>query len=227
MISLDYSLYLVLDPELARGRPLTEVAREAIEGGVSMLQLRYKGAKAREFLELAQRIKEVSAECRIPLIINDRLDIALAAGADGVHLGQEDLPSQEARRILGSQMILGVSAGCLQEAQDAENAGASYIGLGSIFPTSSKPDAGRPIGAGVIAEVTQVVRIPVVAIGGIQVDNAEEVIQKGASGVAVISAILQAKDSKRAAQQLKMAIERARARRISAEGKQFPGQEEV
>jgi len=216
MMPLDYSLYLILDPELAPGRPLTELAREAIGGGVSMLQLRYKGAKAREFLELAHRIKGISAEFGVPLIINDRLDIALAVGADGVHLGQEDLPAQEARRILGSQMILGISAGCLKEAQEAESAGASYIGLGSIFPTSTKPDAGSPIGAEVIAEVSRAVRIPVVAIGGIQVDNAEEVIQKGASGVAVISAILQAKDSRKAAQQLKMVIERAKARKISA-----------
>jgi len=216
MMSIDYSLYLILDPELAPPRPLAELAREAIEGGVSVLQLRYKGGKSREFLKLAKRIKEISAECGIPLIINDRLDIALAAGADGVHLGQEDLPPQEARRILGSQVILGVSAASLEEAQEAEGAGASYIGLGSIFPTSSKPDAGRPIGTEIISEVSRSVRIPVVAIGGIQIDNAEEVIRKGASGVAVISAILQARDTKKAAQQLKMVIERARAERSSA-----------
>ncbi|MDH7498830.1 MAG: thiamine phosphate synthase [candidate division NC10 bacterium] len=216
MSSVDYSLYLVLDPELAPARPLTELAREAIEGGVSLLQLRYKGGKCREFLELAKRMKEISAEGRVPLIINDRLDIALAAGADGVHLGQEDLPPQEARRILGPQIILGVSAANLQEAQEAERAGASYLGLGSIFPTASKPDAGRPIGTEVIAEVSRAVHIPVVAIGGIQIDNVEEVIRKGASGVAVISALLQAPDIKKAAQQLKMAIERARAGGSSA-----------
>jgi thiamine-phosphate pyrophosphorylase len=207
---------LVLDPELAPDRPLTELAKEAIEGGVTMLQLRYKGGSGREFFAQAQKIGEITARFRIPLIINDRLDVALAANADGLHLGQDDLPAAEARRLLGSRMILGVSAGCLKEAQEAERAGAFYIGLGSIFPTASKADAGNPIGTEMIREVSQGVQIPVVAIGGIQADNAGEMIQKGASGVAVISAILQARDAKGAAQQLKSAIEKARAKAKSA-----------
>ena len=212
----DYSLYLILDPWLAPSRPLSELAEEAIEGGVSMLQLRYKGEKAREFFELAREIREVSRRHGVPLIINDRLDIALATGAGGVHVGQEDLPAGETRRILPQDMILGVSAASLEEAKEAERMGASYIGLGSIFATSSKPDAGKPIGTERIAEVSRTVEIPIVAIGGIQVANAEEVIEKGASGVAVISAILQAKDPRAAAQQLRTVIERAKGKRISA-----------
>lgn len=210
MSSPDYSLYLILDPQLTPNRPLAELAKEAIEGGVTMLQLRCKEAKPREFLELAQEIKEISAPSGVPLIINDRLDIALAAEAEGVHLGQEDLPAREARRILGPDRILGISAGCLKEAREAERIGASYVGLGSIFPTGSKADAGQPIGLEVIAQVSQSLRIPVVAIGGIHLGNVEEVIKKGASGVAVISALLQAEDLKEAAQQMKKAIARGK-----------------
>jgi len=215
LIVPDYSLYLILDPWLAPSRPLGELAEEAIEGGVSMLQLRYKGEKAREFFGLAKEIKEVSRRHGVPLIINDRLDIALATDAGGVHVGQEDLPGGEARRILPRDMILGVSAASLEDAQEAERMGASYVGLGSIFPTGSKPDAGKPIGTEIIAEVSRIVQIPIVAIGGIQVANVEEVMEKGASGVAVISAVLQAKDPKAAARHLRTIIERAKAKRIS------------
>ena len=220
----DYSLYLILDPDLAAGRPLTELAEEALEGGVTMLQLRYKGKNMREFLKLARQIRKICLPFQVPLIINDRLDIALAAGAEGAHVGQEDLPAQEARQILGPDRILGVSATCLKEAEEAERTGASYIGLGSIFPTSSKADAGRPIGAEVIAEVSRAIRIPVVAIGGIHLGNVEEVIRRGASGVAVISAIMHAQDSKEAARKMKQAIQRGR---ISVQGDRSPQQEEA
>jgi thiamine-phosphate diphosphorylase len=220
----DYSLYLILDPDLAAGRPLTELAEEALEGGVTMLQLRYKGKNMREFLKLARQIRKICLPFQVPLIINDRLDIALAAGAEGAHVGQEDLPAQEARQILGPDRILGVSATCLKEAEEAERTGASYIGLGSIFSTSSKADAGRPIGAEVIAEVSRAIRIPVVAIGGIHLGNVEEVIRRGASGVAVISAIMHAQDSKEAARKMKQAIRRGS---ISVQGDRSPQQEEA
>lgn len=220
----DYSLYLVLDPDLAAGRPLTEMAREALEGGVTMIQLRYKGSKTREFLELARQIRRICLSFGVPLIINDRLDVALAVDTEGVHVGQEDLPAQEARQILGPERILGVSATCLREAKEAEKIGASYVGLGTIFSTSSKADAGRPIGTEAIWEISQAIRIPVVAIGGIHLGNVEEVIRRGASGVAVISAIMHAKDIKEAAQQMRKAIQRGRT---SAPGDHSPQQEEV
>jgi thiamine-phosphate pyrophosphorylase len=220
----DYSLYLVLDPDLTAGRPLTQVAREALEGGVTMMQLRYKGNKTREFLELAHQIRQICLSFRVPLIVNDRLDVALAVDAEGAHVGQEDLPAREARRILGRHRILGVSATCLREAEEAEEIGASYVGLGTIFSTSSKADACRPLGVEAIGEVSQALRIPVVAIGGINLQNAEEVIRKGAAGVAVISAILHARDSKEAARQLKAAIQRGM---ISASRSHSPDQEEV
>ena len=220
----DYSLYLVLDPDLAAGRPLTELAREALKGGVTMIQLRYKGSKTREFLELARQIRRICLSFGVPLIINDRLDVALAVEAEGAHVGQEDLPAQEARQILGPDRILGVSATCLREAEEAEKIGASYVGLGSIFSTGSKADAGRPIGTEAIREVSRAIRIPVVAIGGIQLGNVEEVIRRGASGVAVISAIIHAKDTKEAAQQMRKAIQSGR---ISAPGDHSPQQEEV
>ena len=220
----DYSLYLVLDPDLAADRPLTELAKEAIQGGVTMLQLRYKGKNMREFLELARRIRQICLPCKVPFIINDRLDIALAAGAEGAHVGQEDLPAREARQILGADRILGVSATCLKEAEEAERVGASYVGLGSIFCTGSKADAGHPIGTEVITEVSKALRIPVVAIGGIHLGNVEEVIRRGASGVAVISAIMHAEDGKEAARQMKKAIQRGR---FLAQGDNSPQQEEA
>ncbi len=189
-----------------------------------MLQLRYKGKNMREFLELARRIRQICLQRKVPFIVNDRLDIALAIGAEGGHVGQEDLPAQEARQILGPGRILGVSATCLKEAEEAERVGASYIGLGSIFSTSSKADVGRPIGTEAIAEVSRAIRIPVVAIGGIHLGNVEEVIRRGASGVAVISAIMHAQDCKRAAREMKQAIQRGR---ISVQGDHSPQWEEV
>jgi thiamine-phosphate pyrophosphorylase len=214
----DYSLYLILDPELVGGRLLMEVAEEAIAGGVTAVQLRDKRGSARQFLELARRLKELTSRFHLPLIVNDRLDIALAARAEGIHLGQEDLPAAEARAIAGSGMILGVSVSCPEEAREAERSGASYVGLGSIFPTASKTDAGRPLGTDAIAAVCRAVQIPVVAIGGIGVENVAEVIARGAAGVAVISAILQAADPRRAAQELRRSIEASRAQRGMQQG---------
>jgi thiamine-phosphate diphosphorylase len=189
-----------------------------------MLQLRYKGKNMAEFLKLARQIRKICLPFQVPLIINDRLDIALAVDAEGVHVGQEDLPAHEARQILGPDRVLGVSATCLKEAEEAERVGASYIGLGSIFSTSSKADVGRPIGTEAIAEVSRAIRIPVVAIGGIHLGNVEEVIRRGAAGVAVISAIMHAQDSKEAARKMKQAIQRGR---ISVQGDRSPQQEEA
>lgn len=176
------------------GRDHIDVARAAIEGGVSIIQYRDKNASSRTLLNRAYALRKLTKESGALLIINDRIDIALAVGADGVHLGQDDLPYGDARRILGDAHIIGISATCLEEATAAAGSGADYIGLGPIFPTSSKDDAAPPIGIEGLASVRKSVDVPIVAIGGITVDNIEEVVSAGSDGIAVISAVAAAND---------------------------------
>ncbi|MDR2619062.1 MAG: thiamine phosphate synthase [Treponema sp.] len=197
------SLYLCTDRKLLFGRPLPEAVEAAIAGGVTMVQLREKDAPAREFFDIAREVLALTRSRGVPLIINDRLDIALAAGADGVHLGQSDLPCFEARRIAGKDFIIGISAHTPEGALSAQRAGADYIGSGAVFPTGSKADVGAVIGIEGIRAVADAVKIPVVGIGGINPGNAASVIAAGAAGVAVISAILSQPDIRAAALALK------------------------
>ena len=208
--NIDYSLYLVTDRELARGRSTVEVVKAAVSGGVTCIQLREKDCSTLEFIEQARAIKNFLEEREVPLIINDRLDVALAVGADGVHLGQSDMPLEMARKIAGSSMLIGISAESVQDAVEAENGGADYLGVSPIYATPTKTDTAPPLGIQGLREIKNRVKIPLVGIGGLNNSNAAEVIRNGADGVAVVSAIVAAEDPETAAMNLKQMINEAR-----------------
>jgi thiamine-phosphate pyrophosphorylase len=195
-------LHILTDKRLAKGRPHLDVVREAIEGGAPVIQFRDKEANTRQLIDIGQQLRSLTREKGVILIINDRVDIALAVEADGVHVGPEDMPVHLARKILGPYAIIGVSVGTLEEALRAEEEGASYLGVGSIFATSTKSDAGTPIGTVPLTQIKTRVKIPVIAIGGINQRNVEEVLRAGADGVAVVSAIVGAEDIKEATRSL-------------------------
>jgi thiamine-phosphate pyrophosphorylase len=203
-------LYLILDTKNLRGRNEVEVATQAIRGGVKVIQLRDKQHAKIELLEMARRLNEICAEKEVLLIINDYLDIAMACGADGVHLGQGDLPLPEARSLLSPDKIIGCSTASLSEAVRAESEGADYIAVGSIYPTPSKEDC-RLAGIETLRRIREKVSLPLIAIGGINETNAAEVTEAGADGIAVISAVLGAEDVERAARNMITKIERARS----------------
>jgi thiamine-phosphate pyrophosphorylase len=171
-----------------------ELARMALEGGARMLQLRRKNASGNELFSWAIRIQELCRQNDAIFVVNDRVDIAMAMQADGVHLGQEDLPAATARAMLGPEVLLGVSVSNVEEARRAHADGADYLGLGHIFPTVSKEKPDPPLGIAMIEPVRKAVDLPIVAIGGIDADNASEVIRAGASGLAVISAVASAEN---------------------------------
>ena len=208
--NIDYSLYLVTDRGLARGRSTVEVVKAAVSGGVTCIQLREKDCSTLEFIEQARAIKNFLEEREVPLIINDRLDVALAVGADGVHLGQKDMPLEMARKIAGSSMLIGISAESVQDAVEAENGGADYLGVSPIYATPTKTDTAPPLGIQGLREIKNRVKIPLVGIGGLNNSNAAEVIRNGADGVAVVSAIVAAEDPETAAMNLKQIINEAR-----------------
>lgn len=199
---LDYSLYLVTDRSFLKGRDLITAVLQSVAGGVTMVQLREKEANSREFYQLAVALKEALEPHDIPLIINDRLDIALAAGADGLHVGQSDLPADVARALLGKDKILGLSVGSREELREGLKAGVDYFGAGPVFATGTKDDAGAPIGIDGLDELRQETKLPIVAIGGINIDNLKEVQKTGVDGVAVVSALMGAEDIGQAAQRM-------------------------
>ena len=203
----DYSLYLVTDRTLSLGRSTVEVVRAAIRGGVSCVQLREKGCSTREFLAEARLLKARLAGTGVPLFINDRLDVALAVGADGVHLGQNDLPIADARRLVGNRMIIGISAESVADAVRAEAEGADYIGASPVFTTPTKTDTAPPLGLDGLRAIRRAVRLPLVAIGGIDADNAAQVLRAGADGLAVVSAIVSAPCPRTAAAGLRQRIQ--------------------
>lgn len=188
--SVDYSLYLVTDRNILKGRDLFAVVEEAILGGVTLVQLREKELSSKQFYNTALKMKQLTSHYGIPLIINDRLDIMLAVDAEGLHIGQEDLPLQVARKIIGADKILGYSVSNLDEAKQGKALGADYLGAGPVYYTGTKSDAGKPIGLEELKRIKDSVKIPVVAIGGINETNAAEVKQTGVDGIAVVSAIL-------------------------------------
>jgi thiamine-phosphate pyrophosphorylase len=214
---LDFALYVVTDPHLSRGRDFLEVVAPAIEGGAGAIQLRAKDLKRRELLAVARELRALTAERDTTFIVNDHIDVALAVDADGVHLGQEDLPLPEARRICGPDLILGASTHSREEAIRAENESANYINVGPIFPTSTKLDSGSAVGPLLITEVKAAVQCPLTCMGGINLSNVDQVILAGADRVAVVSAVVGATDVKEAARALVSRIEEVRARRKQAE----------
>lgn len=202
-MKIDYSLYLVTDRSFLGGKSIEEAVEEAIKGGVTLVQVREKDASSREFYEVALKVKKVTDKYKVPLIIDDRLDIAQAVDASGVHLGQSDLPLKLARNILGKDKIIGISVGNVAEAKEAEAAGADYVGIGTIFFTGTKKDIKTPIGIEGLTEIVKNIKIPSVAIGGINQENTKAVLKSGTNGVAVISAILGKKDIRGAAEEFR------------------------
>lgn len=199
-------LYAIIDTQALKGRSHLEVASQIIGGGAKTIQLRDKLLSKKELLPIAQQLKNLCAEHNVLFIVNDYLDIALAADADGLHLGQNDLPTKVARKLLPIDKILGCSTTTVEQAVTAESDGADYIAVGSIYPTTSKETA-KVIGLDGLRQIRQAVALPLVAIGGITQDNAAEVIAAGASSVAVISAILQAESPEEAARQIVARLE--------------------
>lgn len=182
------------------------LAAEALRGGAPMIQLRHKSADGRALFDWALEIRKRCTEHGALFIVNDRLDIAMASGADGVHLGQEDIPLRAARKAVGNTMLIGISATSIEEAQKAQDEGADYIGLGHIFPTISKEKHHPPLGLEALEKAASLISIPILAIGGITMENAPALISAGAAGIAVISAVSRAQSPLQAAKELSRVI---------------------
>lgn len=202
------ALVVVTDAECGEGRELVEVVRAALQGGAPCVQLRAKRESTREMLDLAHRLREETRRAGALLFVNDRVDVALAAGADGAHLGEDDLPVEVARGIVPAGFLLGMSVDTPSGAEAAERAGADYVGVGPVLATPSKQDAGPAIGLEGVAAVRAATRLPVVAIGGIDAENTEKIAAAGAHGVAVIRAVMQAPDPAEATRRLMEAVRR-------------------
>lgn len=196
--NIDYSLYLVTDRLRMRTATLAEAVEQAALGGCTIIQLREKDIGAGDFYDLALEIKRVTDRYAIPLLINDRIDIAMAVGAAGVHIGQSDMPAAIARRVVGRDMLLGVSVSCAKEAKRAAAAGVDYLGVGAMFPTKTKPDAPF-VSLEELKKIRRAVSLPIVAIGGIHQENAGLFAPMGINGLAVISAVIGQPDIKQAA----------------------------
>ncbi|MBT8363800.1 MAG: thiamine phosphate synthase [Deltaproteobacteria bacterium] len=210
--NIDYSLYLVTDRGLARGRSTLEIVKAAVQGGVTCVQLRDKECSTLDFIEQARTVKDFLKARGVPLVINDRVDVALAVEADGVHLGQTDMPLEIAKKILGSSMFIGISAESLEDALEAEKGGADYLGVSPIYATPTKTDTAPALGLEGLRDIRKAVNIPLVGIGGLNPGNAPAVIRNGADGVAVVSAIVAADDPGQAAAELKRIIDEAKTK---------------
>ena len=200
MNNIDLSLYLVTDNSDDVEKFLNTI-EEGIKGGVSVVQIREKTAETLDFYNLALKVKEITAKYNVPLIINDRVDVALAIDADGVHVGQSDMPCDVTRKLIGNDKILGVSAATIEEAKKAEKDGADYIGTGAVFPTATKDDA-PSITKQDLKDVVESINIPVVAIGGITLENAHELTDTGIAGLSVVSAIMSSENPKKSSEEL-------------------------
>lgn len=212
-----YELYVITDEKLPHGLRYDEIARRAVNGGADVIQLRDKELSDKEFYDVAIEIRSITIGSGTMFIVNDRMDVALACKADGVHLGQGDMPLPAARKLVPSDFIIGISVSNIGEAVLAESFGADYVALGPIFPTSSKNDAGPGVGLDSLREMRAAVSIPLVAIGGIGASNINEVIMAGADGVAVISAVVGQPDIAMAVRSLKTLIVRAKKDRAMIE----------
>ncbi len=209
--AFDPTLYLVVGGEAVRGRAVTDVVAAAVRGGATLVQLREKTLPDADVIASARALIALLTPLGVPLIINDRVEVAIAAGAAGVHLGQDDVHAGRARSLLGPDGIIGVSAGTAAEAATVSAGLSDYVGVGSVFPTASKADAGAAIGIAGLRALQAVLPLPVVAIGGIQAGNAAEVAAAGVAGVAVVSAICGADDPEGAARSLRQAVAAGRA----------------
>ena len=201
-MNFDYTLYLVTDRQLMSCDSLTEAVEQAILGGCTMIQLREKELPSLEFYNQAVAVKQVTERYHIPLIINDRIDIAMAVQATGVHIGQHDLPAAAVRKVIGENMLLGVSASSIAEAIQAQQDGADYLGVGAMFPTGTKTDA-ESVSMEELQKIRTAVSLPIVVIGGINKGNAGRFKPMGIDGLAVVSVIIAQSDIKAAAAELK------------------------
>ncbi len=207
MKDFDLSLYLVTDDALSKDRPVEWIVEQAVLGGVTMVQLREKNSSTLDFITKAIVLKKLLTPYGIPLIINDRLDIALAADADGLHIGQSDMPYPIARNIMGYDKIIGLSVETIAQAEEANFLDVDYIGLSPVFSTNTKADINIPLGLEGIVKISSFSCHPMVAIGGVNADNIPDILKAGAHGVAVVSAIVSADDVKEAASRLKKVIQ--------------------
>lgn len=212
MKQFDLSLYLVLDADLCQPLSVVETAKVAVAGGVTMVQLRDKKASTEKLIQTGQALKAVLAGTGVPLIVNDNLEAALAIGAAGVHIGQEDLPVAQARTLIGEQMILGLSIETTAAAQAVDARLVDYLGVGPVFATATKPDHKRPIGLTGLQELIALSTLPSVAIGGLKAEHVAAVIQAGAQGLAVVSAICGQANPALAANQLAQSVAQAKAK---------------
>lgn len=187
---MDRGLYIVTDEQLVQGCSHIQITRESLAGGAKIIQLRDKRRSGAELLIIAKEMKSLCSRFAALFIVNDRLDIALLSGADGVHLGQDDIPISEARKIAPRPFIIGISVGTVEEAIQADKGGADYLGVGPVYPTGTKKDAGPVVGPLLIRQIREKVDLPIVAIGGINLSNTREVFEAGADSVAVISAVI-------------------------------------
>ncbi len=207
---IDFSLYLVTGRRLSLPRTMEEVVRLAVRGGATIVQLREKDCSTREYIELAYRLKKILDPLTIPLIINDRIDVALAVRADGVHVGQSDMPYLDARRLMGPDAIVGLSVETFEQATEAENLDVDYLGVSPIFSTPTKTDTTAEWGIEGLRSLRSKTRHTLVAIGGINSSNARAVVEAGADGLAVVSAICTARDPEDASRTLRTIIEQTR-----------------
>ncbi len=198
----DYTLYLVTDRALMSTATLTEAVEQAMKGGCTMVQLREKELLSLDFYKQAKEIKQITDQYHVPLIINDRIDIAIAVKADGIHIGQSDLPAAVAREIIADDMLLGVSVTSVAEALQAEKDGANYLGVGAMFPTGTKTDADH-VSMEELKKIRQAVKLPIVAIGGINIENASQFCNVGIDGLAIVSAIIAQPDITKATAEIK------------------------
>ncbi|MFQ5433079.1 MAG: thiamine phosphate synthase [Nitrospinota bacterium] len=196
------ALYFICDPALLLSGSMLDVVKKAVAGGASVVQLRDKTSDARSFLIEAKKLAAFLRKINVPFIINDRVDIAMACGADGVHLGNDDLPIAQTRNLLGAKKIIGASAHTAAQAKKAEKEGADYIGAGQVFHTTTKGIKQHPISISKLTGIRKAVSIPVIAIGGIKLGNAARVMESGVAGIAVVSAIMSAKNPGNAATRL-------------------------
>ena len=187
----ELKLYLVTDSDILRGRDFYKSIKDALKGGVTMLQLREKDASGKEFLDKAVKLRELTRKYDVKFIINDRVDIAMLCDADGVHVGQSDIPADKVRKLLGTDKIIGVSARTVEEARTAQERGADYLGVGAMFTTTTKLDA-KAVSIERLMEIKEKVNLPIVAIGGLSLNNIEMLKECNIDGYAVVSAILKA-----------------------------------
>jgi thiamine-phosphate pyrophosphorylase len=199
-------LHVLTDTVLQSRFSHLDLARMAVAGGADTIQFREKNGSTREMIAIARKLKEICAEAGVPFIVNDRVDVAFAVGADGIHLGQDDFPIPMARKLLGMDIIIGGSAVTLEDARKCLAEGADYVGFGPVYPTSSKTDAASPSGIELMEKAARTVPLPFIAIGGIYAQNVPEVMQAGAHGIAVISAVCCQSDPEQATRMLSHAL---------------------